>query len=69
MNNNNRVGDKIEIEKTELEATMHMVTDEFKSETVIFIDIKLTALSSNKQSFSYDQPSDDIVKWRLLKSF
>ena len=45
-----------------------MRLNEFKSETVSSIYMKLSALSSNKPSSSYDQPSSDIIKWTLLKS-
>ena len=29
--------------------------------------MKLLTLNSNKFTSSYDQPSDDLIKWRLLK--
>ena len=45
---------------------MNMRFNEFKSETVISIDMKLFALSSNKPSYSHEQPSSCLVKLPLL---
>ena len=45
-----------------------MRLNEFKNETVISIDMKLSTLNSNKLAYSYDQPSADLIKWTLLKS-
>ena len=68
MSASNKVSTNIEIEKTDIEATINMRIDEFKSETVISFDMKISALTSNKHSYSYDQPSSDLIKWTLLKS-
>ena len=54
--------------KTELEATINMRLDGFKYETVRSFDIKLPAITLNKLSSYYDQPSCDLIKWSLLKS-
>ena len=40
----------------------------YKSETVISLDMKLSALTSNKTSSSYDQNYADLIKFPLLKS-
>ena len=45
-----------------------MRLNEFKFETVISIDMKLSSLSSNKPSSYYDQHSADIIKFPILKS-
>ena len=45
-----------------------MRLDKFESETVIFIDIKLTTLNSIKPPSYYDQPSDNLIKLPLRKS-
>ena len=68
MGANNKVITNIKIAKVELEARMNMRLDEFKYETVISIDMKLSDLSSHKPSYSYDRPSADCIKWPLLKS-
>ena len=47
---------------------MDMRLYEFKYETVISIDMKLSTLYSNKPSLSHDQTSDDIIKWPPPKS-
>ena len=67
MSANNKVSTKIGIAKTELEATINMRLNEFKSETVSAIDMKLSILNSNKFTSSYNQPSADLIKWTLLK--
>ena len=46
---------------------MNMRLDEFKSETVSSFDMKLSAITSNKPSSSYDQPSTDLINWPLPK--
>ena len=68
MSTSNKISTKIVMEKSELEATMHMRLDELKSETCSSIDIKISALSLNKPSSSCDQPSADFIKWPLFKS-
>ena len=68
MSTNNKVRTKIEIANIEFEATINMVLYEFKYETVISIDVKLSALNSNKPSSYYYLTSSDIVKWPILKS-
>ena len=45
-----------------------MRLNELKSETVISIDMKLSAISPNKTYSYYDQPSDNLIKWPLLNS-
>ena len=45
MRANNKVSTNIEIAKPELEATINTRLDEFKSETVNSIEMKLSALS------------------------
>ena len=67
MNANNKAITKIEIEK-KLEDTMNMRLNEFKYETVRYIYIKLSYLSSNKYPSSYDQPSSDIIMRDIKKS-
>ena len=68
MSAKNKFSTKIFIAKTELEATMNTRLDEFKLETVIYIDMKLSAISSNRLSSYYDQHLADLIKWPLLKS-
>ena len=68
MSTNNKIKTKFEISKTELEEKLKMIPDEYKSETSIYIDIKLLTLNSNKYRSSYDQPSVDLIRWTLLKS-
>ena len=68
MGAKNKFSTKIFIAKTELEATMNTRLDEFKLETVIYIDMKLSAISSNRLSSYYDQHLADLIKWPLLKS-
>ena len=45
MSANNKVITKIEISKTELEATMNMILDEFKYETFSSFDMKLSTIT------------------------
>ena len=45
MRSNNKISTNIEIAKPELEATINTRLDEFKSETVNSIEMKLSALS------------------------
>ena len=47
---------------------MNMRLYELKSETVRSFDMKLSALTSNKPSSSYEQTSADLIKWKLIKS-
>ena len=47
---------------------MDMRLYELKCDTVISLDMKLSSLTSNKPSCSYDQPSSDLIKWSLPKS-
>ena len=47
---------------------MNIRLDEFKSETFISIEMKISTINSNKYPFYYYQPSADIVKFPLLKS-
>ena len=68
MSTRNKCSTNIETSKTELEATMNMRLDEFKSETVSFFNTKLPTHTSNKPSSSYDQPYADLIKLPLLKS-
>ena len=68
MNANKKVCTKIEISKTELEATMNMRLYELKPETVISIDMKLSTINSNKNISPYEQSSDDLIKRPLLNS-
>ena len=42
--------------------------DGFKYETVSSIYMKLSTFNSNKTHSSYDQPSDDLIKYALLNS-
>ena len=62
MSANNKVSANIEIAKTELEETMNLRLDEFKSETTNSIDRKLSTLNSNKHPSSNKQTSSDITK-------
>ena len=62
MISNNKVSTNFETGKTQLEATMNIRLDKLGSETVRSIDMKLSALISNKNSSSYDQPSADLIK-------
>ena len=62
MSANNKVNTNIVKAKTELETTMNMTLNEFKSETVSYIVMKLSTLNSNKASSYYDQLSDDLIK-------
>ena len=66
MSTNNKVSTNTEISKTELEATMNMLLDEFKYETVSSLEIKLSSINSNKPSSYYEQPSADIIKLLLI---
>ena len=45
-----------------------MRLDEFKSETVISIDMKLSNLNSNKPLSYYDKASVDLIKCPFLES-
>ena len=45
-----------------------MILDEFKSETVSYLDMKLSYITSNKPSSTHYQHSDDLIKLSLLKS-
>ena len=45
-----------------------MKMDEFKSESLSSIDMKLLTLNSSKYPSSYDQPSANFIKFPLLKS-
>ena len=47
---------------------MNMRLYELKSETVIYFEMKLSALTSNKPSSYYEQTSDYIIKWTLIKT-
>ena len=71
----NKVGIKIETAKTEPEEIMNTILDELKTEikydnTTIFksLDMKISALTSNKPSYFYDQPFANFIQWPLLKS-
>ena len=68
MSTNNKVITKFEIAETEIEETMKMKLDEFKSETSSSVDMKLLTLSSDKYTSSYEKPSSDLIKWSLFKS-
>ena len=46
---------------------MNMKLNGFKSETVTFFGMKLSAHTPSKLSSSYDQPSADITKCPFLK--
>ena len=70
MSANNRVDRNIEAEKSELESTIEMKFDEIKADhvkTFNSFDMKISSITSNKPSSSYEQPYDDITKWTLLK--
>ena len=41
---------------------------EYKSETFSFIDMQILNPNSDKSPSSYDQPSDGLIKFPLLKS-
>ena len=62
MSADNKVITKIEIAKTELEVTMTMRLNEFKSEEARSLGMKLSYLTSAKPPSSCDQPSVDIIK-------
>ena len=47
---------------------MNIRLNDFRYEAVIFIDTKLSALSSNKPPSSYNQTPYDLIKWSLLNS-
>ena len=68
MSNNTKISTKFEIERKETEYYLKMKLDEYKSETYISIDIKMLTLNSNKYPSSYYQPSDDLIKWLIIKS-
>ena len=63
MSINKKVITKIEIAKTEIEATMNMIINGFKYEIGSYTYMKLSPLSSNKSSLSHYQPSAYIIKW------
>ena len=77
----NKVSTKIETEKTELEATTNTKIDEFKTEskpdkttTLKSLDMKpsdltsgISALTSDKNASSYEQPSDYLIIWPPIK--
>ena len=46
---------------------MNTRINEFKSETVTSIDTILSAINSNKNYSSYDQPTADLIKLPLIK--
>ena len=68
MSTNNKASTNFETEKTELEETMKVKMDEFKSETSSFIDMKLLTINSNKSHSYYDQSSADLIKWQLFNT-
>ena len=71
MSVNNSVSAKFEAYKLEIEAKMKMKPDKIKSDnmrTINYIDKKISAITSNKNSSSSDQLKDDIMKRPLLKS-
>ena len=71
MGVSNRVGSKIESTKSDPEAKVSMKIYDIKSDhmkTVDSLDMKISAITSNKPSSSYGQPSSDIKKLPLLIS-
>ena len=71
MSVSNRVVRNIESTKSALEATIEMKPDEIKADHMKIInslDMKISSITSNKPSLSYEQPYSNITKWPLLKS-
>ena len=67
MGTNKKISTKFEMDKIELEETIKIKMDEYKSETSIYIYMKLLTLNSNKYSSSFDQPSANLIKFPLPK--
>ena len=65
MSFRNKVGSNIEAAKLEIKSTIEMKLDKIKAEKLIiidYLDTKISAITSNKHSSYYDQPSADIIK-------
>ena len=67
MSNKNNMRIKFDTARTENEKTFEMEFDKFKAKASIYIYMKLLTINPNKHTSSYDQTSDDTVKWPLLK--
>ena len=73
MSASNNFSTKTETAKTEPEATINTKIDELKTDIKTdnttqfnFLDMKLSARTSNKKYSSCDQSSDYIIQWPLL---
>ena len=66
----NRVGSKIESAKSYPDAIIEIKLYEIKAghmKTNNSLDIKISSITSNKPSESYEQPYSDCTKWTVLK--
>ena len=75
MSANNKQSTKTKTGKTGPEAKIDIRIDKFKNEikadtttTFISFDMKLSDLTSNKPTSSYEKPYDYLIKLPLLKS-
>ena len=71
MSANNIVRVKIEAAKLEIETTIEDKIDGIKADymkKIDSLDIKISAITSNKTASSSDQSDSDLIKWPLLKS-